>query len=301
MNQPHVQHRRLRHGHDLAGRHAAGQAARDARRRLLAGHAAGARHRRATPSGVDAAVRAVRDSGLRVTGFQVLRDFEGLSRPPARLQDRHRQVDARDVRARSAPTVLLVCSSTVDARHAAIATRSRATCASSRCWRCRSASRSPTRACRGAARSTSSPTPGTSCAAPTRRTSASASIRSTRSRPRPRSTISTCSIAGQDLPRAARRLHVAGDAHRRGAHRHGAALSRLSRRGRAQRGAGRARDAARRAGLPRRLQLRGVQRRLQQMPLPTVAERARRSAIWLGEDVLRRSVPLPNQIRLRQR
>ncbi|MEO8753796.1 MAG: sugar phosphate isomerase/epimerase [Casimicrobiaceae bacterium] len=38
-----------------------------------------------------------------------------------------------------------------------------------------------------------------------------------------------------------------------------------------------------------------------QLPLPTVAARARRSAIWLGEDVLRRSVPLPNQIRLRQR
>ena len=36
-----------------------------------------------------------------------------------------------------------------------------------------------------------------------------------------------------------------------------------------------------------------------QLPLPTVAERARRSAIWLSEDVLRRSVPLPNQIRLR--
>jgi sugar phosphate isomerase/epimerase len=37
-----------------------------------------------------------------------------------------------------------------------------------------------------------------------------------------------------------------------------------------------------------------------QLPLPTVAARARRSAIWLSEDVLRRSVPLPNQIRLRQ-
>jgi len=36
-----------------------------------------------------------------------------------------------------------------------------------------------------------------------------------------------------------------------------------------------------------------------QLPLPTVCERARRSAIWLSEDVLRRSVPLPNQIRLR--
>jgi sugar phosphate isomerase/epimerase len=31
------------------------------------------------PGGEAAAVRAVRDSGLRVTGFQVLRDFEGLS------------------------------------------------------------------------------------------------------------------------------------------------------------------------------------------------------------------------------
>ena len=31
------------------------------------------------PRAIDAAVRAVRDSGLRVTGFQVLRDFEGLS------------------------------------------------------------------------------------------------------------------------------------------------------------------------------------------------------------------------------
>ena len=38
----------------------------------------------------------------------------------------------------------------------------------------------------------------------------------------------------------------------------------------------------------------------QQMPLPTVAQRAWRSALWLGEDVLRRSVPLPNQIRLRK-
>ncbi len=36
-----------------------------------------------------------------------------------------------------------------------------------------------------------------------------------------------------------------------------------------------------------------------QMPLPAVAERARRAAIWLGEDVLRRSAPLPNRMRLR--
>jgi len=31
----------------------------------------------------------------------------------------------------------------------------------------------------------------------------------------------------------------------------------------------------------------------QQMPLPTVAERARKSAAWLAEDVLKRAVPLP--------
>ncbi len=38
----------------------------------------------------------------------------------------------------------------------------------------------------------------------------------------------------------------------------------------------------------------------QGMPLETVAMRARKSALWLGEDVLRRSVPLPNQMRLRR-
>ena len=38
----------------------------------------------------------------------------------------------------------------------------------------------------------------------------------------------------------------------------------------------------------------------QSMPLPTVAQRAWKSALWLGEDVLRRSVPLPNQIRLKR-
>ena len=36
-----------------------------------------------------------------------------------------------------------------------------------------------------------------------------------------------------------------------------------------------------------------------QMPLADVARRARRSADWLGEDILRRSVPLPGTMRLR--
>lgn len=38
----------------------------------------------------------------------------------------------------------------------------------------------------------------------------------------------------------------------------------------------------------------------QQLPLPTVAARARRSAEWLGEQVLRRAVPLPGRLRLRR-
>ena len=38
-----------------------------------------------------------------------------------------------------------------------------------------------------------------------------------------------------------------------------------------------------------------------QMPLPMVSERARKSALWLADDVLRRSMPLPNQLKLRTR
>jgi sugar phosphate isomerase/epimerase len=38
----------------------------------------------------------------------------------------------------------------------------------------------------------------------------------------------------------------------------------------------------------------------QQMPLPTVAQRAYRSALWLGEDILQRSVPLPGRMRLKR-
>lgn len=37
----------------------------------------------------------------------------------------------------------------------------------------------------------------------------------------------------------------------------------------------------------------------QQLPLPEVAERARRAAVWLAEDVLRRSLPLYAQMKLR--
>ena len=39
----------------------------------------------------------------------------------------------------------------------------------------------------------------------------------------------------------------------------------------------------------------------QQMPLETVAQRARKSAQWLGEEVLQRAVPLPGAMALRRR
>ena len=38
----------------------------------------------------------------------------------------------------------------------------------------------------------------------------------------------------------------------------------------------------------------------QAMPLESVAKRARQSALWLSEGVLRRSVLLPNQIKLKR-
>lgn len=63
------------------------------------------------PEGVDAAVQAVRASGLRVTGFQVLRDFEGL---PGALREYKVDV-AKSMLALCAAVgsrVLLVCSST---------------------------------------------------------------------------------------------------------------------------------------------------------------------------------------------
>jgi sugar phosphate isomerase/epimerase len=38
----------------------------------------------------------------------------------------------------------------------------------------------------------------------------------------------------------------------------------------------------------------------QQLPLPTVVARAHRAAVWLAEDILRRSTPLPGQMQLRR-
>src|SRR5678815_4995411 len=61
--------------------------------------------------GVEAAARAVRDSGLRVTGFQVLRDFEGLS---GHLHEYKIDIAKSMLEMCSAvgAEVLLVCSST---------------------------------------------------------------------------------------------------------------------------------------------------------------------------------------------
>ncbi len=61
--------------------------------------------------GVEAAIAAVRESGLRVTGFQVLRDFEGLS---GQLHDYKVDIAKSMLELASAvgAKVLLVCSST---------------------------------------------------------------------------------------------------------------------------------------------------------------------------------------------
>ena len=63
------------------------------------------------PDGLDAAVQAVRASGLRVTGFQVLRDFEGLS---GHLHDYKVDIAKQMIEMCAAlgSPVLLVCSST---------------------------------------------------------------------------------------------------------------------------------------------------------------------------------------------
>ena len=67
------------------------------------------------PEGWRAAVAEVRASGLRVTGFQVLRDFEGLSgHSPARLHDYKVDVAKAMIEMAAAlgSPVLLACSST---------------------------------------------------------------------------------------------------------------------------------------------------------------------------------------------
>jgi sugar phosphate isomerase/epimerase len=70
-----------------------------------------ARDLTAHPEGVPAAIEAVRASGLRVTGFQMLRDFEGLS---GNLHDYKVDIakSMLEMCAALGSSVLLVCSST---------------------------------------------------------------------------------------------------------------------------------------------------------------------------------------------
>ena len=191
MNAPHVNIGDFGMDTISLGRDAAGQA----RRRSAMPGSRRSCCRRATWSGTPTAsttpVQAVRASGLRVTGFQVLRDFEGLS---GHLHDykidiaksmlemcararRHRaagvlvDVDARDRRPRCAG------ARPAQARDAGAAARHQG--------RLRRPVLGPhdQRVHRRL---------GHRAAAPTRPTSASASTRTTSSRPSRRSTTSTC-------------------------------------------------------------------------------------------------------------
>jgi sugar phosphate isomerase/epimerase len=67
------------------------------------------------PLGLETAVAIVRESGLRVTGFQVLRDFEGLNTPDTQRLHAYKMDIAKamlDMCAALGSRVLLVCSST---------------------------------------------------------------------------------------------------------------------------------------------------------------------------------------------
>ena len=79
------------------------------------------------------------------------------------------------------------------------------------------------------------------------------------------------------------------------------ALPRLPRRGRAQRRAGRVRHPARRLGYYGDYSFDVYNDDYLQMPPETVAQRALRAAEWLGETVLRRTLPVPNMERLLRR
>ena len=242
------------------------------------------------------AVQGQRPARHRLPGAARLRGPVG---PPARLQGRHRQGHARDGAALGAP-VLLACSST--SQHASrTSTPSRATCASWRCWPCRWASRWPTKACRWGRtinefttawdvvlpRRCAQPRPGHRLV-PHLRHQDAAGRRSTTLDPRKIFLVQLADFMWQETRTVEERIATArtfrvfpGE----GVH------------------------SAQVAELVLRLDALGYRGDYsfevfnddyQQMPLPMVAAaRARASAQWLGEDVLRRSVPLPNRMRLR--
>jgi sugar phosphate isomerase/epimerase len=252
------------------------------------------------PDGLDAAVQAVRASGLRVTGFQVLRDFEGC---PGHLHDYKVDIakSMLEMCAALGSKILLVCSSTSvhatqdldaiakDLRKLAMLAIplgiqvayeglswgrtinefttaweviSRADVPESR-HRAGFLPRVRHRDAAGPTWNCSTPTRSSWCSWPT-----SCGRRSVRWRSAspPRATFRVFpgeGVHSEALADLVRRLHALGY---RGDY-----------------------------------SFEVFNDDYQQIPLPVVAQRARRSALWLGEDVLRRSVPLPNQMRLRAR
>ncbi len=241
-----AQHRRLRHGHDLARRAAAGQARRGARRRLLADHAVGARPRRRTRT---ASTPRCGRCATAACASPASRCCATSRACRATCTSTRSTSPSRCSRCapRSASKVLLVCSSTSDARHR----------------RPRRARARPAQArdAGGAARHQASPTKGLSWGRTINEFTDAWDIVCRADAPNLGIGIDSFHIfatktslddldlldPGQDLPGAAGRLHVAGNPHGRGAHRDRAPLPRLPGRGRAQRRAGRAGDAARRA------------------------------------------------------
>ena len=104
----------------------------------------------------------------------------------------------------------------------------------------------------------------------------------------------------QDLPRPAGRLHVDRGALVRGAHGHGAALPRLPGRGGAQHAIADLVIRLDRLGYRGDYSFEVFNDDYQQIPLDTVAHRAEKSAQWLAETILQRSVPLPGKMHLRK-
>jgi hypothetical protein len=253
------QHRRFRDGHHLAGRAAGGQAPGGARGRLRPDHAVGARHRR--PPGRAGGRRAggarQRPARDRLSGAARLRGPLG---PPARLQGRHRQVHAGDVRRAGLenPAGLLVDLGPCLAGPGRLAKDLRKL------------------AMLAIPLGIQVAYEGLSWGRTINEFTTAWEVVSRADVPNLGIGLDSFHLFATEtplddlelldpekiFPGAAGRLHVAGDPFGGGAHHHRAPLPRVPRRGRAQRGAGRPGAPPARAGLPRRLQLRGLQRRL---------------------------------------